>query len=39
MYDGSFSTKPCVALACLELETYSEPCQIPIMGNFILNHV
>ena len=24
MYDGPFSTEPCVALACLELDAYSE---------------
>ena len=39
MYDGSFSTEICVALAYLELETYSEPCQVSIIGNFIQNHV
>ena len=39
MYDGPFSKELCVTLAYSELQTYSEPCQISIMGNFIQNHV
>ena len=38
-YDGPFSKEPCVTLAYLKLEAYSEPCQISIMENFIQNHV
>ena len=39
MYDGLFSTEPCVALVFSELEAYSELCQIFIMENFIYNLV
>ena len=39
MYDGPFSTEPCVTLACLELDVYSETCQISMMENFIQKHV
>ena len=39
MYDGPLSTEPSVTLTYSELETYSEPCQISIMGNIIQNHV
>ena len=39
MYDGQLSTEPCVTLAYSELKTYSEPCQISIMEDFIQNHV
>ena len=34
MYDGLFSTEPCVALAFAELEAYSEPCQIFTIENY-----
>ena len=34
MYDGLFSTEPCVALAFAELEAYSEPCQIFMIENY-----
>ena len=36
MYDGLFSTEPCVPLVYSELEAYSEPSQISRMEN--LNH-
>ena len=36
MYDGLFSTEPCVPLVYSELEAYSEPSQISMMEN--LNH-
>ena len=39
MYDGLFSTEPCVTLVFSELEAYSEPCQIFMMENFIHNLV
>ena len=34
MYDGLFSTEPCVPLVYSELEAYSEPYQISMMENF-----
>ena len=37
MYDGLFSTEPYVRLVFSELETYSEPCQIFVIENFIHN--
>ena len=39
MYDGLFSTEPCVTLVYLELKAYSEPCQISMMQTFIHNFV
>ena len=39
MYDGLFSTEPCITLVFSELEAYSEPCQISMMENFIHNLV
>ena len=33
MYDGAFPIELFVKLEYLELETYSEPCQISIMEN------
>ena len=39
MYDGLFSTEPCVTLVFSELEVYSEPCQMFMMENFIHNLV
>ena len=39
MYDGLFSTEPCVTLVYLELEAYSESCQTSMMENFIYNLV
>ena len=39
MYDGLFSTEPCVTLVFSKLEAYSESCQIFMMGNFIHNLV
>ena len=39
MYDGLFSTEPCVTLIYSELETYSKPCQISMVENFIHNLV
>ena len=36
MYDGLFSTEPCVTLLFSELEAYSEPSQLFMMENFIL---
>ena len=35
MCDGLFSTEPCVALVFSELESYSRPCQIFMIENFI----
>ena len=37
MYDGLFSTEACVTLVYSELETFSEPCKISMMENFIHN--
>ena len=37
MYDGLFSTEPCVTLVYSELEAYSEPCQISMLESFIHN--
>ena len=39
MYDGLFSTEPCVTLVISELEAYSESCLIFMMENFIHNLV
>ena len=39
MYNGLFSAEPSVTLVYGELEAYSEPCQIPMMENFIHNLV
>ena len=39
MYDGLFSTEPCVKLVFSELEAYSEPCQTFMIENFINNLV
>ena len=39
MYDGLFSTGPCVTLVYSELKAYSEPCKIFMMKNFIHNPV
>ena len=39
MYDGLFSTEPCVKLVFSELEAYSELCQIFMIENFIHNLV
>ena len=39
MYEGLFSTEPCVTVVFSELEAYSEPCQISMMENFIHNLV
>ena len=35
IYDGLFSTEPCVTLVCPELKVYSGLCQISIMEIFI----
>ena len=35
MYDGLFSTEPCITLVFSELEAYSEPWQIYMMENFV----
>ena len=35
IYDGLFSTEPCVTLVCSELKVYSGLCQISIMEIFI----
>ena len=35
IYGRLFSTEPCVTLVYSELETYSEPCQISMIENFI----
>ena len=37
MHDEPISIEHCGTLAYSELETYSEPCQVSVMGNFILN--
>ena len=39
MYEGLFSSAPCVTLVFSELKVYSEPCQIFMMENFIHNLV
>ena len=39
MYDGMFFTEPRPTLAYSEPEAYSEHCPMPIMENFIQNHV
>ena len=39
MYNGLFSTEPCVTLVFSEVKAYSEPCQIFMMENFIHNLV
>ena len=39
MYDGLFSTEPCITLVFSELDAYSEQSQIFMMENFIHNLV
>ena len=38
IYDGPFTTDPCVILAYSEVEAYSQPCQISMIKSFIQNH-
>ena len=39
MYDGLFSTEPCITLLYSEFKAYSGPCQISMMKNVIHNLV
>ena len=39
MYDGLFSTEPCVSLVYSKLKAYSEPFQISMVEKFIHNLV